>query len=159
MSGKSLIVVGTLAVALSVGGCALDPQGAPKQTVGTLGGAVAGGLLGAQVGGGRGQLIATATGAVLGAWLGSEIGSSLDRADQLHAERATYQALEHNPSNQPARWENPDSGHYGTVTPVRTYETAGRTCREFEHDVWIDGRREIAYGQACRDPDGRWQII
>lgn len=158
MTASRWILVGVLAVSLSA--CAgFDPQSRPKETVGILGGAAGGALVGSQIGGGRGQLAATAAGALLGAWIGGQIGASLDRADQMHAERATFSALEHNPVGRPTRWENPDSGRYGNVTPVRTYETAGRVCREFEHEVWIDGRREVAYGEACRDPDGRWQII
>src|SRR5690606_29562313 len=98
---------------------------------------------GAQFGGGRGQLATTAAGALLGAWLGSEIGTSLDRADREYAQQATYSALEYNRTGEAASWRNPDSGNVGTVTPVRTYETTpGRVCREYEHEVIIEGRRK-----------------
>ena len=70
----------------------------PKQTVGALAGAGAGGLLGAQIGEDEGQLAATAAGTLLGAFVGSEVGQSLDRADQLYASRASYDALEYAPS-------------------------------------------------------------
>lgn len=157
MRAAKWILVGVMTVGLSA--CALDPQSNPKQTAGTVLGGVGGGLLGAQVGGGRGQLVATGAGAVLGAWLGSEVGASLDSADRMAAQQATYQALEYNPTGQTAQWNNPDSGRHGSVTPTRTYETAGQVCREYEHTVVIDGRREVAYGEACRDADGRWRII
>jgi surface antigen len=32
-------------------------------------------------------------------------------------------------------------------------------CREFSQRVFIDGRRETAYGVACRQPDGGWRIV
>jgi surface antigen len=131
-----------------------------KQTVGALAGAGAGGLLGAQIGNGKGRLAATAAGTLLGAFLGSEVGKSLDRADRVHASRAEYQALEYTPAGSSTAWRNPDSGHYGSVTPLETYETASGTyCREFQHRADIGGRPQSVYGTACRTPDGQWQVV
>jgi len=56
-------------------------------------------------------------------------------------------------------WTNPDNGHAGTVTPTRTYQTAGGTyCREYQQTVTIGGKDERSYGTACRQPDGSWKI-
>lgn len=132
--------------------------GIDKQTVGTVGGAVAGGLAGSQIGSGSGQLWATGAGVLLGAFLGGEIGKSLDRADRQAMGQTTYNALEHNPSGQTSRWQNPDTGHYGTVTPQAAYQQGGYNCREYTQTVYIDGRSEQAHGTACRQPDGSWQI-
>lgn len=141
-------------IALGLAAC---QDAGPKQTIGTLGGAALGGLVGSQIGGGTGQLAATAAGALLGAYLGSEIGKSLDKADQLYAERAAGQALE---SNQPAQWSNPDSGNSGTIAPTRTYQTAqGEYCREYQQTVTVGGESQQAYGTACRQPDGTWRIV
>jgi hypothetical protein len=30
-------------------------------------------------------------------------------------------------------------------------------CREFQHNIVIGGRKEPAYGMACRQPDGTWK--
>jgi surface antigen len=152
-------VVASVLVALSLVGCASSDYG-PKQTVGALAGAGAGGLLGAQVGKGGTRLAATAAGTLLGAFLGSEVGSSLDRADADYASRAQYQALEYTPSGSSTPWRNPDTGHYGSVTPIETYETAsGAYCREFQHQAQIGGRTRGVYGTACRTPDGQWQMV
>jgi len=35
----------------------------------------------------------------------------------------------------------------------------GRYCREFLQEVVIGGRKEQAYGTACRQPDGSWEVI
>ncbi len=130
-----------------------------KQTGGTLVGAGLGALLGSQIGGGKGKLAAVAIGALAGAYLGSEVGKSLDRADRLAMQRTSQKALERNRSGQSSGWSNPDSGHRGTVTPTRTYQTAsGRPCREYQQTVTIDGKTERAYGRACRQPDGSWKI-
>lgn len=146
------------ALTLSVAACA---QGAgPKEQVGTVGGAVLGGLAGSAIGSGSGRLIAVGAGTLLGAIAGSEIGKSLDRADRLYMERTTYSALENGRSNQPQTWQNPDSGHYGTVTPQPAYtNTQGQYCREYQQTVTIGGQVEQAYGTACRQPDGTWKIV
>ena len=131
----------------------------PKQTGGTLIGAGLGALAGSQIGSGKGQLAAVAIGALGGAWLGSEAGKSLDKADRMYAERTAQNALETGRIGQTSSWRNPDSGHAGTVTPIRTYQTAARQdCREYETTVTIDGREEKAMGRACRQADGNWKI-
>ncbi|HSK38409.1 MAG TPA: RT0821/Lpp0805 family surface protein, partial [Arenibaculum sp.] len=110
--------------------------------MGTLGGAAAGGLAGAQFGKGTGQLAATAGGMLLGALLGGEVGKSLDRADQSYATRAADRAYSA-PIGEPIRWENPESGNYGTVTPTREGRTAnGQYCREFNQTIYVGGRAE-----------------
>jgi surface antigen len=153
------LTAGAAVAALLLTGCTGSDYGG-KQTVGTLAGAGAGGLLGAQIGKGKGQLAATAAGTLLGAFLGSEVGKSLDRADQTYAGQAQYQALEYVPSGSHSTWQNPDSGHYGTVVPTRTYESAsGSYCREFQHGATVGGRTEWIYGTACRAPDGQWRVV
>ncbi|MBI1262688.1 MAG: glycine zipper 2TM domain-containing protein [Rhizobiales bacterium] len=131
----------------------------PKQSVGTVGGAVLGGLAGSQFGGGEGRLWTTGAGVLLGALIGSEVGKSLDRADRAYMGQTTYGALESGRTGQTSTWRNPDSGNYGTVTPERTYNRGDETCREYQQTVTIDGRSQRAYGTACRQPDGSWQIV
>ncbi len=145
-------------LAVSVVACAQNRG--QKETGGALVGAVAGGLLGAQFGKGSGKLAAVAAGTLLGAWVGSEVGKSLDRADRLAMQQTTHSALETGRINQTSTWRNPDSGHSGTVTPVKTYQTSGgQYCREYQQTVNIGGRTEQAYGTACRQPDGSWQVV
>lgn len=130
-----------------------------KQTGGGILGGVAGGLLGSQIGGGKGKLAATAAGAILGVFVGSSIGKSLDKADRLYASQTANAALERNTSGQSSTWSNPDSGHSGTITLVRTVQSADRSpCREYQTTVTIGGKTETAYGRACRQSDGSWQV-
>ncbi|MEX0838899.1 MAG: RT0821/Lpp0805 family surface protein [Parvibaculum sp.] len=153
------IAIGAMALALA----ACDQQGGfggagTKQTIGTVGGAVAGGLAGSQIGGGSGRLWATGAGVLLGALVGSEIGKSLDRADQAYLGQTTYNALETGRTGQPVQWRNPDSGNYGTVTPQAAQQYSGQTCREYSQTIYVEGQSQTAYGTACRQPDGSWQI-
>jgi surface antigen len=130
-----------------------------KQTGGTLVGAGLGALAGSQIGGGRGQLAAVAIGALAGGLLGSEVGKSLDRADKAAMEKTSHGALESYRTGQTATWSNPDTGHSGTVTPTKTYQTAqGQYCREYQQTVTVGGKTEQAYGTACRQPDGSWKV-
>ncbi|MBX6370047.1 MAG: glycine zipper 2TM domain-containing protein [Rhodospirillales bacterium] len=131
----------------------------PKEMGGSLIGAGVGGLAGAQFGRGKGQLAATGAGALLGALVGGSAGRSLDRADRLYMSRAAADTFEHVPSGHASRWRNPDSGNWGTITPMRTYETAYGYCREYQQTIVVGGRYEESYGTACRQPDGSWRVV
>ena len=139
---------------ITLTGCA-SMEANPKTTVGAFGGAAFGGLIAAAAGGGG----AAIAGAIIGgALLGGAAGNYLDQRDKQLAAQAQQQALENAPTGAPVAWNNPDTRHQGTVTAVRTYESGGTYCREFQSDVVIDGKNERAYGTACRQPDGSWKV-
>ncbi len=158
MKVKSVIAVALVTVFLA--GCANNGSGpGTKQTVGGLGGAALGGWAGSQIGSGKGQIAATAAGVLLGAIVGSNIGRGLDELDEIKAQRAANQAKTA-PLGETISWNNPESGNYGSTTPVRDGTASnGDYCREFQQTVTIGGRREQAYGIACRRPDGSWEIV
>jgi len=161
---RKRLIAGFIAAAMLTGcadtGSGPGQFGANKTTAGGLLGAVGGGLAGAQFGSGSGQLAAVAAGTLLGALIGSEVGKSLDKADQQYAARAQQQA-QTAPIGQTIVWSNPESGHSGTITPVREGRMAstGEYCREFQQNVQVGGRSQQAYGTACRQPDGSWRIV
>lgn len=157
-AARGMAVAALLGVALVVGGC--SQSAGQKEQVGTVIGAVAGGVAGSAFGRGTGQHIMIGVGTLAGALIGMEVGRSLDRADQAYATRTTQRTLETAPTGQTGSWVNPDSGHSGTVTPVRTYQRQdGTPCREFTQTVQIGGKTEEAYGTACRQADGSWKIV
>jgi len=128
-----------------------------KSIIGGLGGAAAGGFLAYGLGGGTAAVIGSS---LLGGLIGGAIGDRMDAADKRQAQAATTKALESAPSGTATHWKNPDSGHYGSVTPVRTYQTQnGQYCREYRQTVTIGGEQNEAYGTACRQPDGSWKIV
>lgn len=151
-------------VAVMAAGCA-DPRyggqggGLNKEAVGTLGGAAAGGIIGSNIGGGKGKIAATIIGTLVGAGIGNQIGASLDRADQAYYNQTSQRALETASTGQTLQWQNPDSGNYGTITPVKTYQEAGTYCREYNQKIVVGGKTQQGYGKACRQPDGSWQIV
>lgn len=158
---KKFIMVSVLAAGLALSGCAETGGNSTfsKQNIGLASGAVIGGVLGSQVGSGSGQLWATGAGALLGSLAGSSIGQSLDRADQMYMQRAT-QTAHAAPVGETISWNNPQSGHSGTITPTRDGTTkSGRYCREYQNTVTVGGRKENAYGTVCQQPDGSWEVV
>lgn len=62
------------------------------------------------------------------------------------------------PIGAPIQWN--EGNAYGSVTAVRDgNDSNGRYCREFQQQVTVGNRTETAYGTACRQADGAWQII
>ncbi len=153
-SSKSVSVL--LLIAILVTGCA-EMQANPKTTIGAVGGATVGGLIGAAAGG---HATGIAAGVIGGMLVGGVIGNLLDDRDRRLAAEAAQKAFESTPSGHAVAWRNPDSGHSGSVTPVRTYQTTqGTYCRDYQSTVVIEGKRERATGTACRQPDGNWRIV
>src|SRR5262245_59392300 len=153
-SVKGLAVALLLAVPLT--GCETIKSN-PATSIGGLGGAATGGLIAAAAGGGGAGI---AAGVIGGALLGGLVGHLLDSRDKEMQAKAASQAFESSPSGKTVAWQNPDSGHAGTVTPTRTFQTAqGQYCREYTQTVTIDGKKENSYGTACRQPDGSWRIV
>jgi len=136
-------------------GCA-EVNENPKTSIGALGGAAVGGLIAGAAGAGGAGI---AAGVIGGGLLGGLVGKLLDERDHRLATQAAHQAVETAPSGTVVPWRNPDNGHTGTVTPVRTYQaSSGGYCREYETTVTVGGRLERGYGTACRQPDGNWHV-
>ncbi|MEQ8966436.1 MAG: RT0821/Lpp0805 family surface protein [Azospirillaceae bacterium] len=146
-----------LAAALLVTACQNGPG--PREAVGTAGGAAVGGLLGSQIGSGTGQLAATAAGTLLGAFIGRDIGARLDDVDRLKAQQTAQRTFETAPTGSTGTWRNPDSGHYGTVTPTATYQQGSQPCRDFTQTVYVGGQEVQETGTACRQADGTWRVV
>jgi surface antigen len=152
---KKVILTLCLALPLASTGC-LNKEGA-----GTLLGGAGGALAGAQFGKGSGKLGMVAIGTLLGAFAGNQVGQSLDKADAMYAQKNAQNALEQAPTGQAMTWNNPDSGHSGTITPTRTFQdpSSGQYCREFQQTINVGGQSQKAFGRACRMPDGSWKIV
>lgn len=150
-----MMMVSTVALT----GCQTLQGAGTKQTVGAGSGALIGGILGSKVGGGNGQLWATGAGVLIGALIGSEIGKSLDAADRQQMSHATYQAYDA-PVGEPITWNNPNTGNHGTVVATKDgYTPSGSYCREYQQTIYVGGKQETGYGQACQQPDGSWKIV
>ena len=149
-------------IVTSLAACAGTPETGqgPKENTGTLVGALAGGLIGSQFGGGTAERIAAGIGgAAIGGLIGNRIGAGMDDDDKRRAYAAQMQALEAGKSGAAVAWKNPDSGRYGSVVAGPAYESNGLQCRPYTHTIYIDGRPQVARGNACRNPDGTWTAV
>jgi len=157
MKASKLVLVLSLAAFLAA--CAENQTG-QKQTLGTIIGAGLGALAGSQVGSGKGKLAAVAIGALGGAFLGGQLGKTLDDVDRMKASETQQAVLEKNKDGQSSTWNNPNTGHSGRVTPTGPGQaSSGEDCREYEHEITVDGRIEVVKGTACRRNDGFWRVI
>lgn len=155
---RTRIIAIALAAPLALAACENSGIGT-KQGIGGVLGGVGGAVAGAQFGSGTGQLAATAAGALLGAYLGSEVGRGLDEVDRQRAQNA-FSRANTAPVGQTINWNNPNSGNYGSVTPVRDgTASTGEYCREYQTTVYVDGKSQNAHGVACRQADGSWKMI
>ncbi|MBT3991403.1 MAG: glycine zipper 2TM domain-containing protein [Rhodospirillaceae bacterium] len=158
MKASKIVVV--LSMVAFLAACA-ENQNSQKQTLGTIIGAGLGALAGSQIGSGKGKLAAVAIGALGGAFAGGQLGKSLDDVDRMKAGQTQQTTLENNKDGVSSTWNNPNTGHSGRVTPTNTERVAssGEYCREYEHEITVDGRKEIVKGTACRQPNGSWRVI
>jgi len=128
----------------------------PKAMLGGLLGAGAGAGIAALAGGSPAAIVGAAVG---GALIGGFVGNRMDNRDKKLASEAATRAFEQNQTGKPSVWNNPDSGNSGSVTPTKTYQLAnGQYCREYHQTIVVGGEQHQAYGTACRQADGTWQI-
>ena len=149
---KKLMLVGLVSLPL-VSGCAT------KMETGTVVGALTGGALAYGLGQDSSKKeLWTVLGIGLGAMIGQNIGKQLDERDRYLMAQTFEHTMEKAPTNSTGQWQNPDTGHGGTITPTNTIVTNGTPCREFTQTVSIGGQMQEAYGTACRQADGSWKI-
>ncbi len=106
------------------------------------------------------QVAAVGAASLLSLFDATEIGDKLQRTDVIYAERSGQETLEYSRSGTQGRWQNPDTGNAGTITPTRTYQLEdGTYCREFEQMVIAEGVSARARGTACRQADASWRLV
>lgn len=88
---------------------------------------------------------------------------SLSLIDQLQEPQVRYyEQSQIDATNAPIGetiiWSDGDAN--GSTTAIREGRDAnGYTCREFQQTISINGNFEEAYGTACLQPNGNWQIV
>ena len=106
------------------------------------------------------QVAAAGAASLLSLFDATEIAGKLQRTDFIYAERSGQESLEYYRSGTQGRWQNPDTGNAGTITPTRTYQLEdGTYCREFEQMVIAGGVSARTRGTACRRPDASWHLV
>lgn len=147
-----LLTIALAAAALMTSGC---ESPSTREQGGMVIGGILGGILGAQVGQGSGRTAATLLGAMAGTVIGGSVGRSMAETDRLK----TAHTLETVRTGVSSRWINPDTGNSYVVVPTRTFEQSGAPCRDYTINATIGGSKEQVVGTACRQPDGRWNVV
>jgi len=84
----------------------------------------------------------------------------LSNSDAQNLFKGFYFALAKSPDNQAVDWRNPTTGLAGSTVPLRSFQSSGGVvCREYMSTVQFRGSIQQAFGTACRQSGGNWQII
>lgn len=127
---------------------------------GVIAGSLIGGLLGNAAGGNRNRTAGTVAGVIVGGVAGAALTSRLECEDRSYAYKTYSQALNSGRANSNWQWENPRNKNYGDFRVNQYYtDPDDFRCATFTQQVYVGGRREIANGRACQQPDGAWAIV
>jgi len=86
-----------------------------------------------------------------------KILDNINEEQQRRHEQAQLEATTA-PVGETIYWN--DGTASGSVTATREgRSTSGRYCREFRQQIKVGDRSEQAYGTACQQPDGSWEIV
>jgi len=99
--------------------------------------------------------------------LKERVEAYLSKGDLERAHFVFQSGLERNPIGVTSSWDNPTTGHSGTVTPTHTMTPKDQPpCRDFVIVVNIGGDETHGYGRyfketgtACREDAGIWQVL
>ncbi|MDN3718674.1 RT0821/Lpp0805 family surface protein [Roseibium salinum] len=89
----------------------------------------------------------------------NEFGDALRPSDRRAAEDAQERALRARGVGVAVAWQNERTGRSGQVRPGPVYYVNETGCREFTHEMVLQGRVLQARGTACENDDGGWQVI
>ncbi|MEM9631400.1 MAG: RT0821/Lpp0805 family surface protein [Pseudomonadota bacterium] len=89
----------------------------------------------------------------------NEFGNALDPSDRKAAEDAQIRALKARGVGVSVAWQNERTGRSGQVRPGPVYSVNDTSCREFTHEMVLQGRTLQARGTACETERGSWQVI
>lgn len=88
----------------------------------------------------------------------ADLYAALGDDDVALAAATMQQGLENERQGGTATWQNPASGHRGSITPRDTFVSeSGHFCRVYDEELaFADGRSGTIVNTACRDHSGRW---
>lgn len=104
--------------------------------------------------------VAPATGASIsgGGLIGGEFGKALSASDRQIALNAEYKSLEYGKAGEVVDWVG--SGTLmGKVKAAQPYRVGSQDCRQYSHEIVMDGAPKVARGTACRNNDGSWNLL
>ncbi len=87
-----------------------------------------------------------------------KILDNMNEAAQREHEAAQVKATTA-PVGEKIIWDDGDSSGYVVASKEGKSSGAGLTCREYQQSITVGGKTEDAYGTACLQADGSWEIV
>ena len=134
-------------------GC--DNPNTNNRQLGTVLGSVGGAVIGSNIAGKNNRGLGTVIGAVTGGFLGNQIGKDIDKANR---KRINY-ILSTQRSNEPFSWQDPDNQASFVMTTSPAYKYNERICRPYKIVMYINGKKGVQQGIACRVSPEEWEIV
>jgi surface antigen len=90
---------------------------------------------------------------------GSRLGQALYQGDDTKIiTQIGADMLRNAPDGESRPWSNPQTGHSGTITVIRSYKRGGLSCRDARVNSQLN-ERSVAYVlPVCQIADGSWKI-
>lgn len=85
-----------------------------------------------------------------------QAGKKLSIIDRQKALAAELEALEYSPVGHPVKWGKSYFGDSGIVTASKTYDVGTSNCRQYVHEMKVNGTTETVRATACKEQDGNW---
>jgi len=82
----------------------------------------------------------------------------LSAKERTEASAAQFNALQFGRTGAPRAWQG-DQGASGQVVVGPPVNVNALYCRDFTHTVNAGGQTFIKKGMACREADGRWNVV
>ncbi len=84
--------------------------------------------------------------------------AAMSQNSRNQAAGAQFNALQFGRPGAPRNWQG-DSGVSGAVVVGPYVRVNTIDCRDFTHTVTVSGQAYGRKGTACREPDGRWNVV
>ena len=84
--------------------------------------------------------------------------AEITRDDEPFVNEAFRVALDDAADNEQVDWKNPETGHFGSVTPLDTHEDFDTTCRTIRLFTSAGGREGGGRYRLCLADDDTWRF-
>jgi surface antigen len=103
-------------------------------------------------------LVSVGHAANLGFLLDAPAGAFNDR-DWALLNEAALDTLDNAEDGDTRTWKNEENGHNGRLTPTRTYQKYGTTCRSVRVFNEAGSFHATQMRDLCKDTEGQWKIL
>lgn len=92
-------------------------------------------------------------------WLEFSPAKHFTKTDWDLLRGAAGTALNEKANGEGVEWRNPETGHYGSMTPISRLEVDGRPCRDLVIRNFAGGLQGGGTYRLCRMQGGEWKLL